>query len=56
MQNISFESTFHWCSEDTVKFEVDVGFAINLQKITVYTRKIDISLQAVRRCYVASWR
>ena len=25
MDSASLESTFHWLSEDTVKFEVDVG-------------------------------
>jgi len=26
------ESTVHWLSEDTVKFEVDIGFTRNMQK------------------------
>jgi len=29
MHNISLESTFHWLSEDLLKFEVDVGFTSN---------------------------
>jgi len=26
MDNISLKCMFHWLSEDTVRFEVDVGF------------------------------
>jgi len=32
MDNTSLESTFHWLSEDVLKFEVSAGFLSNWQK------------------------
>jgi len=47
MDNISLESTFHWLSRDTVKFEVDAGLCEKFAKnVTVDTCKIDIPLHA----------
>jgi len=44
---ISLESTVYWLSEDTVMFEVDVGFARNMHKCNSHLRCISsIATQA----------
>ena len=44
MDNTLLECTFHLLSENTVKFEVDVGFARNLQKCNSRFTKNNLSL------------
>jgi len=48
MDNTSLESTFHWLSEDVLKFEVDDGFESKWKKnVTVDTRKMNVLLHGV---------
>jgi len=53
MDNTSLESTFHWLSEHTVKFEDNVGFYKKFAKnITADTCTMDVLLHsAAGRCH-----
>jgi len=45
--NVLFELAVHWLSEDTVKFEVDIGFKRNMQKCNHIANVLVLLLQTV---------